>query len=341
MSLFSTSRTKRRKEAIKAQRKKKNKLIRQANAEKRQRKEDHRQRSLRIAKKRLLLRQKNKNIPATWLLLLLLLVPVQSRLDWHSPPIFQIEEEVFKKNVIDEYHSAASTSSALVTHDPVLSNTDSNPYKGNITRFAVYDQNYIDPIPVYDKDGHKIKEVYEVYVECYEVLDCAYELTAADRHELSLYASMIESSGDDRITAGYSLGLIRSKDTTNILGMFTQGFSVLSNNYGFWIRLEDASQQRIYTNLNVVSKTMALLDLSVHERSHFDEPTYETGKSHCDAFQANYNHLFQRASREITSYVALTAMHEPFSFTLELGLIVLSSTLAVLVIVLWILLANS
>ena len=339
MPLFSTSRIKRRKDALKAQRKKKNKLERQANSEKRQRKEAHRQRSLHIAKTRLWLRQSNKLIPATWLLLLL--VPVQSRLDWQSPPIFQIEEEVFKKNVIDEYHSAASTSSTLVTHEPVLSNTDSNPYKGNITRFAVYDQNYIDPIPVFDKDGHKIKEVYEVYVECYESLDCAYELTSADRHELSLYASMIESSGDDRITAGYSLGLIRSKDTTNILGMFTQGFSVLSNNYGFWIRLEDASQKRIYTNLNVVSKTMALLDLSVHERSHFDEPTYETGKSHCDAFQANYNHLFQRASREITSYVALTAMHDAFSFTVELGLVILSSTLAVIIIVLWILLANA
>lgn len=274
-----------------------------------------------------------------WYFVLLLLVSANAKLTWQKPQIFQIEEKLFKKNVIDEYKDTMAV--GPVTHTPSIATADSNPYKGNITRFAVYDENYIDPIPVYNKHGHKIKDIFEVYVECYEVNDCAYELTTQDRHELSLYASFIESSGDNKVSDGYSLGLIRSSGTTNILGMFTQGFEVLSNNYGFWIRLEEADGKRKYSNLNSLSKTLAMLDLAVHERSHYDEPTYESGKAHCDKFQANYNHLFQRASREITSYVALTTMYDTFAFTVEIGLIALSSVFFVIIVVLWIMLAQS
>ena len=256
------------------------------------------------------------------ILVLLLLHTNNATYTWRKPTIFQIKEEVFKEKVIDEYTAEQSTANVgPVTHDPVHLFSDRNPYKSNITRFAVYDANYIDPIPVYNLNGLQVKLINEVYVECYEYDDCAYELTPADRHELSLYASFIEMSGTNAVSDAYSLGLIRSKYTTNILGMYTQGFDVLSNNIGFWIRLKDASNTRLYTELESYSKTIAMLDMSIHERSHYDQPTFSSGAAHCDPFQANYNFLFQRAARDITSYVGLTVMNEPFYITTEWWLI--------------------
>jgi len=262
--------------------------------------------------------------------MLLLLCCVHAKLTWRKPVVFQIKEELFKEKVIDEYTADIRQSSVgPTTHDPQISFSDRNPYKSNITRFAVYDGNYIDPIPVYNLNGVEIKSINEVYVECYDGDDCAYELTVADRRELSLYASFIEMSGTDRVSDAYSLGLIRSQYTTNILGMYTEGFDVLSNNIGFWIRLEDGSGSRLYSGLAPYSKTIALLDLSVHERSHYDEPTFSSGAAHCDAFQANYNFLFQQVARDITSYVAITVLHDAFHMTVELWLI---SAIAVLFI---------
>lgn len=257
---------------------------------------------------------------------------VHAKLTWRKPVVFQIKEELFKAKVIDEYTADLSEASINpTTHDPQIIFADRNPYKSNITRFAIYNEDYIDPIPVYDLNRVQVKLITDVYIECYEYDDCAYELTKEDREELSLYASFIEMSGTGTVSSSYSLGLIRSKFTTNILGMYTQGFEGLSNNIGFWIRLEDGSGSRLYSNLATNSKTVAMLDMSIHERSHYDEPTFSSGAAHCDPFQANYNYLFQRAARELPSYVHVTEMSTSVLST-EL-LLIIGNVFAFLIIV--------
>ena len=260
----------------------------------------------------------------------LLVCCVHAKLTWRKPAVFQIKEELFKAKVIDEYTADSEASTNPTTHNPQISFSDRNPYKSNITRFAIYNENYIDPIPVYNLNLVQVKSINEVYIECYEYDDCAYELTKEDRDELSLYASFIEMSGTSTISSSYSLGLIRSKFTTNILGMYTQGFAELSNNIGFWIRLEDGSGSRLYSNLATNSKTVAMLDMSIHERSHYDEPTFSSGAAHCDPFQANYNYLFQRAARELQSYMHVTEMSVALSTEL---LLIIGNGVAFLIII--------
>jgi len=227
-------------------------------------------------------------------------------------PIYEIKRDIFNKKVIDSY--TADASSPSITHDPTIDLNSDNPYKSNITRFAVYNKEVgLIPIPVYDLNNLQIKLIEDVFIECYEYNDCEYDLTEDDRRELSLYASFIDSSGITAIGVPYSLGLIRSKYSENVLGMYTQGFSELNNQIGFWIRLADNDNNRLYTRWNNEKKTVALLDLAVHERSHYDQPTYNNNAAHCDAFQSNYNYLFQRAARQFDLYKLLTNTESPSS----------------------------
>lgn len=236
---------------------------------------------------------------------------------WNAPtklkaPIYEIKRDIFNKKVIDSY--TADASSPSITHDPTIDLNSDNPYKSNITRFAVYNKEVgLIPIPVYDLNNLQIKLIEDVFIECYEYNDCEYDLTEDDRRELSLYASFIDSSGITAIGVPYSLGLIRSKYSENVLGMYTQGFSELNNQIGFWIRLADNDNNRLYTRWNNEKKTVALLDLAVHERSHYDQPTYNNNAAHCDAFQSNYNYLFQRAARQFDLYKLLTNTESPSS----------------------------
>jgi hypothetical protein len=241
-------------------------------------------------------------------LFLLTLVPAHSRYIWQEAPIYEISTEKFHEKVLDSYDIVKQTASTdAPTHTPSLSLNSDNPYKSsNLTRFALYNDNYgVDPIPVYDLEGKQIKQITDIFVECYDENDCFYELTAEDRDELSNYASFIENSGVGQVDVPYSLGIIRSKFSVNVLGMYTEGFAELNNRIGFWIRLQEGDGSRKYSHLPKYDKTVALLDLSVHERSHYDQPTYNNNAAHCDLFQSNYNYLFQRASRSLSSYVSL------------------------------------
>lgn len=236
---------------------------------------------------------------------------------WNAPtklkaPIYEIKRDIFNKKVIDSY--TADVSPPSITHTPNIEVNSENPYKSNITRFAVYDKEVgLVPIPVYDLNNLQLKLIDDVFIECYEYNDCEYELSEDDRRELSLYASFIDSSGTLPIDTPYSLGLIRSKYSENVLGMYTQGFSELNNQIGFWIRLSDNNNNRLYTKWNNEKKTVALLDLAVHERSHYDQPTYNNNAAHCDAFQSNYNYIFQRAARQFDLYKLLTDAESPGS----------------------------
>ena len=160
------------------------------------------------------------------------------------------------------------------------------------------------PIPVYDLNNVQIKSIDDVFIECYDYDDCHYELTSQDREELSLYASLIENGGSSKVPEPYSLGLIRSRFTSNVLGMYTEGFSQLNNQIGFWIRLE-SDGGRFYSNLNKHEQLVTMLDLAIHERAHYDTPTYNNNEAHCDGFQSTYNFLFQQAGRNYGSFVTL------------------------------------
>ena len=241
-----------------------------------------------------------------YILFSFILPTAYASLTWYDAPVYEIKEDLFKKKVIDSYEANIQSSSPTL-HEPTAEVNSKNPYKSNLTRFAIYNSDFgVAPIPVYNLEGDVVKSINDIFVECYDLNDCHYQLTEADRQELSLYASYIENSGIALINTPYSLGVIRSKFTTSVLGMYTQGFEQLDNQIGFWIRLEDGEGKRMYTNLGIAEKLTALLDLSVHERSHFDQPTYNSNAAHCDNFQSNYNYLFQLAARQFEEYKLLT-----------------------------------
>ena len=227
---------------------------------------------------------------------------------WEQAPVYQIEKNLFQKKVIDSYEAnLKSQNPSLPIHDNKNEANSQNPYKSNLTKFAVYNSDFgVAPILVYNLEGSVTKSVNDVFVECYDYNDCHYQLTTSDRQELSLYASFIENSGVAPVNKPYSLGIIRSRYTTNVLGMYTEGFSQLDNQIGFWIRLVDSDNKRMYTTLSLEEKIIALLDLGVHERSHFDQPTYNANAAHCDNFQSNYNYLFQITARKFQEYKSLT-----------------------------------
>ena len=249
-----------------------------------------------------------------YIFLICILHPVTSTFIWKSstkkqPVIYEIEKNLFQQKVIDSYTSDLPIQSTIPTqHTPQLDTNSNNPYRSNnITRFALYNANFgVPPIPIYDLNSLQVKVINDIFVECYDYNDCLYDLSENDRAELSLYASFIENSGLNSVNVPYSIGLIRSKYSTNVLGMYTEGFSQLNNQIGFWIRLEDGDGNRLYSSLKAEEKTVTILDLAVHERSHFDQPTYNSNEAHCDNFQSNYNYLFQKAGRNFHRFVLLT-----------------------------------
>ena len=223
---------------------------------------------------------------------------------WVQAPIYQIETKKFQQKVLDSYDIPSKVSLSSSTFTPELDkNSGENPYKSsNLTKFALLNKDVgVDGIPVYDLAGRVIKQVDDIFVECYETDYCPSILSDLDRKELSLYASFIENSGIDTVKDEYSLGLIRHESSVNVLGMYTEGFVELKNRIGFWIRLENGDGSRKYSTLAPYEKTVALLDLSVHERSHYDRP-YNNGMAHCDSFQSNYNYLFQKVARNLEAY---------------------------------------
>lgn len=237
-------------------------------------------------------------------ILLLFLPDAIATLQWVNAPVYQIETHKFQQKVLDSYDIPSKLAMSTSTFTPELDeNSGENPYKStNLTKFALFNKDVgVDSIPVYDLEGRVIKRIEDIFVECYEINDCSYALTEDDRKELSIYASYIENSGMETIKEDYSLGLIRAKASVNVLGMYTEGFVELKNRIGFWIRLQNGDGSRKYSTLAPYEKTVSLLDLSVHERSHYDRP-YHNGMAHCDGFQSNYNYLFQKVSRNLEAY---------------------------------------
>lgn len=203
----------------------------------------------------------------------------------------------YNLSVLDAYIAQDAQAGAYA---PNISIDSLNPYYGNISHFELHDQASIE-IPVYDLNQNIIRYINEVYVECYDVDDCDYTLTQLDVNYLSLYASYIENSGYSKMNTNYALGLLRSKNSENVMGMYTLDYHVLNNYIGFWIRLQRHGKH-VYNGKEGHGRSVAVLEMAIHERSHHDAPSFSNGKAHCDDFQVNYNTLIQRSTNELDKY---------------------------------------
>lgn len=222
--------------------------------------------------------------------------------------VLNVPEKIFRQKTLDTY-SVASFASGQETFNH--SNLVEDPYKGSgKTSFALLGPD--TQVKIYDLQGKEKKVVTDVYVECYDVDDCSYQLTSKDIAYLSLYASFIDNSGFQSIPESFSLGLIRGRATQNLMGMYTEGFTETTNHKAFWIRLwrggpTSTGAELLYDDLDRdVAKTVALLELAVHERSHYDKPSYDSSDGHCAPFQTNYNSLIQRSYKSLDAYEHLT-----------------------------------
>ena len=61
----------------------------------------------------------------------------------------------------------------------------------------------------------------------------------------------------------------------------------------------------MYDHANVIQRIIALLELSCHERSHYDKPNWSHTYAHSNEFQINYNSIYHRAIRNLHAYESL------------------------------------
>ena len=157
-------------------------------------------------------------------------------------------------------------------------------------------------VAVKDLSLKTIRVVDDIVVECYETGDCDYTLTDYDKRMLSLYASVIETSGDDIMDTPYSLGILRSKNSEYTMGLYAYGGSYggSSNDVSYWIRLHWNDGSRVHDHPSSLSKMLAVMELAVHERAH-----HEYSGGHDNAWQVIYNTYFGRAIRNLDKYSAL------------------------------------
>ena len=250
--------------------------------------------------------------------------------------VLTVPEKIFLQKTIDTYTVQTSLKRSQSTYNHT--NDIQDPYKGSgQTSFALLGAGH--QVKIYDLEGKEKKIKSDVYVECYDYNDCSYQLTEQDIAYLSLYASFIDNSGFGSVPEEFSLGLIRGKYSQNLMGMYTEGFTETTNHKAFWIRLwkggkTSSGSEHLYDDLQTnVAKTVALLELAVHERSHYDVPTFSSGDGHCSSFQVNYNSLIQRSYRYLHDYEHLTTLQLRRVYNIHFPWVIFSTTLILLGII--------
>lgn len=250
--------------------------------------------------------------------------------------VLTVPENIFRKKTLDTYTVQTSLKRSQSTYNHT--NDIQDPYKGSgQTSFALLGAGHY--VKIYDLDGKEKRIVSDVYVECYDTDDCSYQLTQQDIAYLSLYASFIDNSGFGPVSEEFSLGLIRGKYSQNLMGMYTEGFTQTTNHKAFWIRLwqggkTSSGAEHLYDDLSTnVAKTVALLELAVHERSHYDVPTFSSGDGHCSSFQVNYNSLIQRTYRNLDKYEHLTTHQLRQAYIIHFPWVIFSTTIILLGII--------
>ena len=211
----------------------------------------------------------------------------------------------YKPNIVDTYY----VDDARITRD--------NPYfNGSETVSSlIYEQNRQHTLNVYDLDRKVVKTTNGVVVECYDSLHCDTTLNDVEQRFLSLYASMVESSGYENIGEEYSIGLIRDKTKEGLMGRFTKAYTINQDgtfttlHMTFWIRLTRGfgnDREYVYSDLTEYPLTLAMMELSLHERAHYDVTNYDPEEGHCDWYQAWYNSLIHKGIRKLEDYKKLT-----------------------------------
>ena len=61
-----------------------------------------------------------------------------------------------------------------------------------------------------------------------------------------------------------------------------------------------------YTSSEMLELTLSVLELSCHERAHYDATLYNPSEGHCDNYQAVYNTLISEAIKKVREYEHLT-----------------------------------
>lgn len=163
------------------------------------------------------------------------------------------------------------------------------------------------PVDVYNLDLVRINRIHEIDVECYSHESCEKTLSEKEIKYLSLYVSMLEACGITSIPETYSLGVLRDNTKENVVGQFTKSFRADGTlaYMTFWIRLEQENKM-IYDEYDTLGLTVAMLELAVHERSHYDVTLIDLYAGHCDFYQTQYNTLVRESVKDISMYVRLT-----------------------------------
>lgn len=189
-----------------------------------------------------------------------------------------------------------------------------NPYFNSTPAVShlIYMAEKEQPIPVYNLNRNKVDEINEISVECYDSERCDTDIDELERKYLTLYASMIEECGRSRVADTYSIGLIRDLSHEHLMGRFSKTWNTVTGktlHMTFWIRLTTgygSKRRYIYSDLTGYPLTVALLEMSVHERAHYDVTNYDPNAGHCDSYQAWYNSLMHSSIHDLEKFNDLT-----------------------------------
>lgn len=163
------------------------------------------------------------------------------------------------------------------------------------------------PIDVYNLDLIRIDRIHEIDIECYDHISCEKTLTSNEIKYMSLYVSMLEACGITTIPESYSLGVLRDKTKENVVGQFTKSWYSDGSlaHMAFWIRLE-RNNEMIYDSYDNTQLTVAMLELAVHERAHYDVTKSNIHAGHCDMYQSQYNTLIRHSINDLHQHIRLT-----------------------------------
>ena len=169
--------------------------------------------------------------------------------------------------------------------------------------------NDITGIRVYNlnKEILTVVPVSSVYLECYDSANCLplenRSMSMYERDMLSLYISFVNACGKTNIDSEFGLGLIRSKDSENTMGMYSENYNSVLVDKAFWVRLTYGNNfNHVYDHTTDIQRVIALLELACHERSHYDKPNWSHTYAHSNEFQVNYNTIYHRAIRNLYMY---------------------------------------
>lgn len=207
------------------------------------------------------------------------------------------------------------SSQALMTYKPTIIDAyDLTLFNGNPYFNATVPENGIvynvaqsTPIDVYNLELSIIKQIDEIDIECYDYQTCDTSITDRERKYLSLYASMLEVCGITSIPETYSIGILRNRNRETVVGQFSKTLSGTGElvHMAFWIRLE-AEDHSLYDHLTGYPLTVAIMELAVHERSHYDVTSYNMEAGHCDEYQSHYNGLIRNSIDNLDKFDQLT-----------------------------------